>query len=274
MKYEFYYKPANSTVINGFEETEQDDDGFYRIVDGASAEMSVSIDLIKPQKVSSMQLTTIYHDKESLQREAVISFENILSKKEKTALNQYLEDYAFSKAKYSSKKGTLVLIANGTPEQISSVFDQFFHTSNTLTIQTKEQSFSQSQKTTLKDHYDFSNIMWQDKVNVIYYFISNSDESMKDATILLDNKEKNPTKLSALAKDSIQDSSELTNFKGEYQYTLNEGSSIDFVYYGGVTDLYGSTAFYVSILVIVLAFFILILLRIRRFRNHKKEADE
>jgi hypothetical protein len=159
---------------------------------------------------------------------------------------------------------------NGTPEQAVSAFDQFFESSNLIQIQMDTQSFSQSQKTTLIDVYDFSNILWKDQVDVTYYFISNAKESMKNGSLLLDHVEEPIEKLSALEKDSIRDSSDLTNFKGEYKYKITDGTSLAFTYQGGITDIYGSAAFLASILVIIAAFLILFLYMCRRRRTSKK----
>lgn len=261
VNYQIYFKPAKNTVLSN--DAKADSNGFYQIAKGNSSSISIYYNTIKQLTFESYKITTVYHSEKEFQRELYLNYKDSLSKNEQEILQQYLQKCGFQTISFQ-KKNRLFLALKGSPSKISSVYQRTFNGKNLLTSEIKKHNFNKSQKSQISDVIDLSNLSFTSDASGTYYFISNSQESAKEASILLDGKKHKLQKLGALEKDSVSDSSELSNFKGEYKSNIDKGTKIEFQYQGGVTDVYGSAATSIAFIIIFIAICILFLYRFRK----------
>lgn len=261
VNYQVYFKPAKNTSLSN--RSNVDKNGFYQISKGNSSSISVYYNTSKQLTFESYKITTIYHSDKEFQRELCLNYKDSLSEEEQNLLQKYLQKCGFQIVSFQ-KKNRILLVLSGSPSKISSVYQRVFDGKNTLTSEIKKHNFNKSQKSQISDVIDLSNLSFETNATGTYYFISNSQESAKEASIFIDEKEQKLQKLNALEKGSVSDSSNLSNFKREYKSKIDNGTEIEFQYQGGVTDVYGSAATSIAIGVILIAVFILFFYRYRK----------
>lgn len=266
VNYKFYYKPASDSSLPDFEE--KTEDGYYLIQTGNANQMEIAFDETHIPVFESYQMTTIYHSTSLLKRELTLHYQGFISKDEESALTDYFLNSGFSTAT-KDKDQTLLLITDGTATHITSAFDQVFQTKNTVSISSEKSLWSKNQSTLIKDSIDLSHISWIDYPSGIYYFISNSEESMEDIKFHSDSKATEIKRLNALEKSSVSDSTDLTEFKGAYKAKIN-GAIIQATYTGGITDVYGTILVAIAFTIIIIGVIIMILYRYRSSLFKKK----
>lgn len=246
--YKIYFKPFNGTIQSS--KTSESDD-YYLLKEENSSNCDITFQVNRLQTFSDYRITTVFCSQDTLTRELLLTGTYHYSDKDIKLLSKKLKKLGFQKIKKNANNQILLSIS-GTPEEISSAYDNFLQTSNPLTAKTKVQKTSNSRKSTVSDSIDLSKLSFDRKAMGTYYFISNSSESIKNVSLSVDKKEIKLKKLQALEKSSISNDSSLSNFKGEYRAEISNGTIIEFQYDGGVTDIY-------NIVMIIFVFGILII---------------
>lgn len=259
VNYKLYYKPSSHSTLPDFKEKQKD--GYYLIYNGSSKKLQAAFNELHTITFASYQLSTIYHSDSHVQRELWLHYENRLSAEELDILRKYCKKCGFSTIKNVDDQ-TLFFLSDGSPSYVTSAFDQVFQTKNTIKVSTKKHLFGKSQTTEVQDYIDLSQITWNSEIKGTYYFISNSNESMKKVTLDSDSKVTDLTEQNTLEKSSVSDSSNLSEFKGAYKASMS-GNIIHTSYTGGVTDIYGSILVTLALLVIGLCVIIMIAYRYR-----------
>ncbi|MDO4943196.1 MAG: hypothetical protein Q4E73_10235 [Lachnospiraceae bacterium] len=234
VNYKIYFKPLNGTIQSDKTSTSN---GYYLLKEGNSSSCDITFQVNRQQTFSDYRITTVFCSQDVLIRELVLTGTYHYSDKDMKLLSKKLKKLGFQKIKKTADNQILLFIS-GTPEEISSAYNQLLQTSNPLTAKTEMQKASNSRKSSVSDFIDLSELSFDNKAMGTYYFISNGSESIKNVSLSVDNKEIKLKKLQALEKSSISNDSSLSNFKGEYKAEIENGTVIKFEYDGGITDIY------------------------------------
>lgn len=260
VSHKFYFKPASHSSLPDFKE--KTEDGYYLIHTGNLDNLHIAFNEIHRPVFASYQLTTIYHSANHMQRELWLDHTSVLSQKERTLLKKSCMKYGFSSVKQMDAD-TLLFLVEGSPSHVSSAFDQLLQTKNAIKLTTKKHTFSKSRSTEIDDTVDLSHISWKKGMSGTYYFVSNSDESIKNMTFSSESEASHITRQNTLEKSSVYDSSQLSEFKGAYRAKIS-GPRIYASYSGGITDVYGSILIGIAFFVILTGVVIMILYRYRK----------
>lgn len=260
VNYYMYFKPSKDSSMEDFKELS--DNGYYLIRHENKQTLKTAWNVTHIQSFDAFQLTTIYHSTEKFERELLLSYTDDMSKNEYSVLVKHLKDLGFSCQKTDNSH--LLLKISGSPSRISRSYLRAFLGKSDLTVSSEKKFFEKSHSTDIKDSIDLSAISWTSSMKGTYYFISNSDESSKKASMTINDKAITLNKSNTLEKSSVSDSSSLAHFKGSFKASCKGGTQLQFVYTGGVTDVYGSIAVGLSFVVIAVGILILIVYRFRK----------
>lgn len=271
ISYEIYYKPDSASTLDDYEAP--DDSGYFLIQKKENATISAAYNLTHVQAFRSYQLSTVYYSGNLFRKELVLTGEINLTEEERTAIEKDLRSSGFQDIQWIDSN-KVRLICEGKPDAVASGFHDYFQGETSLKVSTKKEFFQKNTSTIIDDVVDLSYITWEETPVGTYYFISNSDESMKNVTFDSTTNASAVEKLTTIEENSLSDITELTKLKGSYKASIH-GASLHAVYTGGVSDVIGSFFIIIALIIILIGTLIIIAYKHREplfaFINAMKE---